>query len=425
MGFILFLILLLLLVLGMHVAFSLGIIGFLALYLLSGDQALAALPSIFYDSLDSFTLIAIPIYIFMANLLTQSKVSKDLYEMIQDWVGHFTGGLGISTVLFCAGFSAISGSSVATAATVGMLALPEMIKAGYERKFVFGMIAAGGTMGILIPPSLFFILYGALTDVSVGKLFIAGIIPGLIMSGFFFIYVILFSKAKGYGKKERSTWAARLTSTKRGFWILFLPIIIIGGIYTGIFTPTEAAAVGTMYVLLATLLRRSLTIQLLKESLLQTLKTTSMIFLIICGALLFGHVTTILQMPQQVINFMSKMGASPVLFIILICILFIFLGDFLEVVSITVITLPILYPILLNFNVDLIWFGVIMCINMEFALITPPVGLNLYVIQGIVPDANLIEAFLGTWPFMLLMALTLVLIFIFPPVATWLPQFLM
>ncbi len=425
MGFALFLILLLFLALGMHVAFSLGIIGFSALYLLSGGQAFVALPSIFYDSLESFTLIAIPIYIFMANLLTQSKISRDLYEMIQDWVGHFTGGLGITTVLFCTGFSAISGSSVATAATVGMLALPEMIKAGYERKFIFGMIAAGGTMGILIPPSLFFILYGALTDVSVGKLFIAGIIPGLIMSGFFFIYVIFFSKIRGYGKRQRATWGKRWASTRRGGWILVLPVIIIGGIYTGIFTPTEAAAVGAVYVILATLLSGNLSLQILRESLLQTLKTTSMVFLIICGALLFGHVTTLLQMPQQVIHFMSKVGSSPMLFIILVCILFIFLGDFLEVVSITVITLPVLHPILLNYNVDLIWFGVIMCINMEFALITPPVGLNLYVIQGIAPDANLIEAFLGTWPFMILMAVTLILIFIFPSLATWLPQFLL
>lgn len=425
MGFVLFLILLFFLAFGMHVAFSLGIIGFCALYLLSGKLAFVALPGIFYDSLESFTLIAIPIYIFMANLLTQSKVNQDLYEMIQNWVGHLTGGLGITTVLFCAGFSAISGSSVATAATVGMLALPEMIKAGYERRFVFGMIAAGGTMGILIPPSLFFILYGALTDVSVGKLFIAGIIPGLMMSAFFFFYVILFSKLRGYGRRERSTWQKRLASTRRGAWVLFLPIIIIGGIYTGIFTPTEAAAVGAVYVLLVTLLKKSLTLAILKESLLQTLKTTSMIFLIICGALLFGHVTTILKMPQQVINFMSGLGVSWVLFVILVCILFIFLGDFLEVVSITVITLPILHPILMNFNVDLIWFGVIMCINMEFALITPPVGLNLYVIQGIAPDADLLEAFLGTWPFMLLMGLTLVLIFVFPSLATWLPKFLM
>lgn len=408
----------------MPVAFSLSLVGFTALYILSGNQAFIALPSIYYDSLESFTLIAIPLYILMANLLSQSKVSEDLYEMIQDWVGHFTGGLGITTVLFCTGFSAISGSSVATAATVGTLALPEMLKAGYERKFIFGMIAAGGTMGILIPPSLFFILYGALTDVSVGKLFIAGIIPGLIMSGFFFLYVIIFSKIRGYGKREKVNWSKRWASTRKGFWILLLPVIIIGGIYTGIFTPTEAGAVSVIFVIFATLLNRRFSIEVLKDSLLSTLKTTSMVFMIICGALLFGYVTTLLKMPQQIIHYMSRLGASPLIFIIFVCILFIFLGDFLEVVSITVITLPILHPILLNYQIDLIWFGVIMCINMEFALITPPVGLNLYVIQGIAPDANLIEAFLGTWPFMIFMAWTLILIFIFPSLATWLPQFL-
>jgi len=276
-------------------------------------------------------------------------------------------------------------------------------------------------LGILIPPSLFFILFGALTDVSVGKLFIAGIIPGLLISGLFVIYIIFHAKFSGYVRTERPPWRKRLYSTKKGFWMFPLPIIVLGGIYVGIFTPTEAAAVGAIYAILVALLRKRLNITVLKESLLHTLRTTSMIFLIICGALVFGHVITMLKMPQQLINFMSQLGVPPVLFIILVCILFIFLGDFLEVVSITLITLPILHPILIAFHVDLIWFAVIMCITMEFALITPPVGLNLYVIQGIVPDADLIEAFLGTWPFMVLMMLTLILIFIFPSLAIWLP----
>jgi C4-dicarboxylate transporter DctM subunit len=361
----------------------------------------------------------------MASILNQTKASDDLYEMIRDWVGHLPGGMAITTSLLCTGFAAISGSSVASAATIGRLSLPKMLDAGYERKFTFGIVAAGGTLGILIPPSLFFILFGAMTDVSVGKLFTAGIIPGLIASALFIVYIILHSKHRKYARSEAATWPERLNSAKRGCWLLPLPVVVLGGIYVGIFTPTEAAAVGAIYSLVITLINRQLTGRILLESLLQTLKTTSMIFLIICGALMFGHVITILRIPQQLIDYISSLGLTSLTFIIFVCILFIFLGDCLEVVSITLISLPILHPVLVAFNVDLIWFGVIMCITMEFALITPPVGLNLYVIQGIIPDADLIQVFRGTWPFMLLLLITLVLIFIFPSLAIWLPMAVM
>lgn len=420
-----FIVLMVFLALGMPVAFSLGIVGFSALLFITGPQAFAALPTIYYDSLDSFTLSAIPLYIFMASILNQTKASDDLYEMIRDWVGHLPGGMAITTSLLCTGFAAISGSSVASAATIGRLSLPKMLDAGYERKFTFGIVAAGGTLGILIPPSLFFILFGAMTDVSVGKLFTAGIIPGLIASALFIVYIILHSKHRKYARSEAATWPERLNSAKRGCWLLPLPVVVLGGIYVGIFTPTEAAAVGAIYSLVITLINRQLTGRILLESLLQTLKTTSMIFLIICGALMFGHVITILRIPQQLIDYISSLGLTSLTFIIFVCILFIFLGDFLEVVSITLISLPILHPVLVAFNVDLIWFGVIMCITMEFALITPPVGLNLYVIQGIIPDADLIQVFRGTWPFMLLLLITLVLIFIFPSLAIWLPMAVM
>lgn len=417
-----FFFLMLFLFLGVPVAFSLAIVGFSTLVAISGPQAFIGLPTIFYDSLDSFTLTAIPLYIFMANVLNQSKASDNLYEMVKDLVGHYSGGLAIASSLLCTGFAAISGSSVASAATIGRLTLPKMMDAGYERRFCFGIVAAGGTLGILIPPSLFFILFGAMTDVSVGKLFIAGILPGLISSGLFIVYIIVHSKRKGYARSAASTMRDKLNSARKGVWLLPLPVIVLGGIYAGIFTPTEAAAVGVIYSLVITLINRQLTAKILIDSLLQTLRTTSMIFFIICGALLFGHVITLLKIPQQLIDHMSNFGLSPLAFIILVCVLFIFLGDFLEVVSITLISLPILHPVLMALNVDLVWFGVVMCITMEFALITPPVGLNLYVIQGIVPDADLFQVFRGTWPFMLLLMLTLVLVFVFPSLAMWLPE---
>jgi C4-dicarboxylate transporter DctM subunit len=376
---------------------------------------------IIYQSLHSFTLTAIPLFILMANILIHSRISEDLYRFIHSLVGHWPGGLGIATVLFCAGFSAISGSSVATAATVGMLSVPEMLQMGYDRRFTFGLVAAGGTLGILIPPSLSMILYGALTDVSVGDLFIAGIIPGLILTGFFLIYTVIHARKRGYVRTRPAGWSERVIALRRSAWGLVLPPLVLGGIYLGWFTPTEAAGVGVVYSLTAALISRRLRILNLMPVLLSSLRTTVMVLIIIVGAILFGHVVTILHVPQRLITFLGELDAAPWQFIILVCVIFIFLGDFLEVVSITIITLPIIFPILLAMGIDPVWFAVIMTINMEFALITPPVGLNLFVIKGVVEDASLMEVFQGTLPFMLLMLAVLILVILFPQLSLWLP----
>lgn len=412
----------LLLLAGMPVAFALGLSGLVGLWAIQGAGAFYAVTTIVFESLTSFTLTAVPLFILMANILNHSRISEDLYRFIQSWVGHFPGGLAIATILFCAGFSAISGSSVATAATVGMLALPEMLRAGYDRKFIFGMVAAGGTLGILIPPSLSMILYGALTDVSVGDLFVAGIIPGIVLTSFFLGYVVVYSRRHGYGRGTPADWPARMRALKSAAWGMVLPPLVIGGIYAGWFTPTEAAGVGVVYSLAASLLGKRLSAPRLLSALQGTLRTTTMVLMIIAGAMLFGHVVTMLQVPQRLIQLLADLHVSSLVFILLLCVIFIFLGDFLEVVSITLITLPIIYPILLAMKIDPVWFAVIMTINMEFALITPPVGLNLFVIQGIVPGASLFEVFRGTWPFMLLMLAVLVLVIALPELSLWLPS---
>ena len=409
------------LVVGMPVAFSLGVVGLSGLFALEGGGAFYGVTMIIYESLHSFTLTAIPLFILMANILIHSRISEDLYRFIHSLVGHWPGGLGIATVLFCAGFSAISGSSVATAATVGMLSVPEMLQMGYDRRFTFGLVAAGGTLGILIPPSLSMILYGALTDVSVGDLFIAGIIPGLILTGFFLVYTVFHARKRGYVRTRPAGWSERAIALRRSAWGLVLPPLVLGGIYLGWFTPTEAAGVGVVYSLTAALISRRLNILKLMPVLLSSLRTTAMVLIIIVGAILFGHVVTILHVPQRLITFLGELDVAPWQFIILVCIIFIFLGDFLEVVSITIITLPIIFPILLAMGIDPVWFAVIMTINMEFALITPPVGLNLFVIKGVVEDASLMEVFQGTLPFMLLMLVVLILVILFPQLSLWLP----
>lgn len=410
--------------LGFPVAFALGISGFAMMLWIQGTSAFPALPLIVFESLNSFTLIAIPLFILMGNILVGARISRDVYQVVRDWFGTWPGGIAVSTVFFSAGFSAISGSSVATASTIGSVALPELLGSRYERRFCFGIVAAGGTIGILIPPSLFMILYGSLTDVSVGKLFIAGIIPGILMSGLFLAYVVVFSWFKGYRGERKTPMKDRMASLRAGFWGLLLPPIILGGIYAGIFTPTEAAAVGVAYSFVVAFAVKKMAFAELRPILLKTIKTTVMVFFIIIGAKIFGHTVTMLQIPQQVITALGNMGISPLMFIVLIGVLFLFMGDFLEVVSITLITLPVIYPILVAMGIDPLWFAVIMCICMEFALITPPVGLNLFVIQGLVPGSTTGEIFRGTVPFMGLMLATLILVVAFPGLSTWLPQFM-
>ena len=412
---------LLLLLCGFPVAFALGIAGFAMMTVLQGALALPALPSLIYESLSSFTLIAIPLYILMANVLIRTGISHDIYRFVHTWFGNLPGGAAVTTAVFSGGFAAISGSSVATASAIGTLALPEMKRAGYDRRFAYGIVAAGGTIGILIPPSLFMILYGSLTDESVGKLFIAGIAPGLLMTFAIFAYAVLYSLAKGHRGAARATRGDRVQALRAALWGIFLPIIVLGGIYTGIFTPTEAAAVGVVYSVVIGFGTRRLQLADLRPILLQTTQTSVMIFFVIIGAAIFGHVVTMLQVPQQVIRAMAALGFTPLAFVLLMCLVFLVLGAFLEVVSVTLITLPIVYPILLALKIDPIWFAVVMCINMEIALVTPPVGLNLFVIQGLDRSASSQDVFRGVLPFIAVMTLVLALVIAFPSLSTWLP----
>jgi C4-dicarboxylate transporter, DctM subunit len=418
----LFLFFLVLILAGIPVGFSLAIAGTVGLWLTAGlGKVFVTLPTVMYGSLNNFVLIAIPLYILMGNIIIQGKLSDKIYDALNEFVGHLPGGLAIVTVLFCTIFAAISGSSVATAATVGMLVLPEMLRLNYQRKFIFGLTAAGGTLGILIPPSLNFILYGALTDESVGKLFIAGVIPGLILSSFFLVYAVIFSYKKGYKSTHIPDWKKRLSALKKAFFSLLIIPVIMVGIYTGVFTPTEAAGVGSAYALLVAIASGKLTWNALLAVLTDTLKTSCMILMIIVGAMIFGYVVTLLQFPQNVIKWMVEHQVTPLTFLLGTFFLVLFLGCFVECVTIMVILTPILYPVVLKLGIDPIWFGVFLTINMELALITPPVGLNLFVINTIVPESKLEEVYQGVWPFILLMILSLVVIYLFPSTATWLP----
>ena len=391
-----------LLVLGLPVAFSLGTAGLFGMFaFMGGGSSLAQIPILAYKSLDDFVLTAVPLYILMSQILLTGKVGNDLFELGNKWLRHLPGGLGVATVFACAIFAAITGSSVACAVTIGAIAIPEMLSRGYERTLVLGAVAAGGTLGILIPPSIPMILYGAITGESVGQLFMSGVVPGVILT-LLFIAVVVYSSRK--------------------LPLQLLPVLVVGGIYTGAFTPTEAAAIGTVYSLFITfVIYRTLGLKDMPEILLDTVKTTSMIFAIMIGATLFGFVLTILQVPQALTSLVAEMETSRWIVFIAINILLLVLGCILESISIIFITLPILYPIIMKLGFDPIWFNVVMLINLELALITPPVGMNLFVLQGISPDSKMTQIIKGVIPFGIIMALEILLLCFFPEIATWLP----
>ncbi len=415
------LLLLILLASGLPVAFSLGLGGVAGMILfMGGDGALAQLPIIGYKSLDDFVLTAVPMYILMSQILLTGKVGNDLFELANKWLRHLPGGLGIATVMACAVFAAITGSSVACAVTIGAIAIPEMLARGYDRPLVLGAVAAGGTLGILIPPSIPMILYGAITDESIGKLFMSGVIPGVIMTLMFTAIVVY--RSRNLQREAAATWDERISALKKSIWGLFLPIIVVGGIYTGIFTPTEAAGIGTVYSLFITFcVYRTLSFKDMPGILNDTIKTTCMIFAIMIGASLFGFVLTILDAPQALTNYVAGLETSRwVVFIAINCLL-LFLGCILESVSIIFITLPILFPLILSLGFDPIWFNVVMLLNLELALITPPVGMNLFVLQGISPDSKMTEIVKGVIPFGLAMFVLIFILCLFPELATWLP----
>ena len=409
---------------GMPVAFALIFAAILGMLLfLGGPAAFTQIPVIAYKTLDDFVLVAVPLYILMSQILLKGQVGNDLFELGNKWLGHLPGGLGVATIFACAIFAAISGSSVATAVTIGAMAIPEMLRRGYERTTVLGTVAAGGTLGILIPPSIPMILFGSITGESVGKLFLSGIIPGALLTLLFILYLIF--RCRTMERQPAAPWNERFRTLQKNIWGLMLPVIVVGGIYTGIFTPTEAAAVGTLYSLVITFfIYRTVNVQDMTEILTETVKTTSMIFAIMIGAMLFGFIMTAIQAPQALMALVTESAASKWLIFIGMNITLLALGCVLETVSIILIILPMLFPIVKHLGFDLIWFNVVMLINMELALITPPIGMNLFVIKGISPDSRLQQIIAGSIPFALIMVLEITLLCLFPELATWLPSIL-
>jgi C4-dicarboxylate transporter DctM subunit len=409
---------------GMPIFLSLTILGSIGLFFLMGGRLASqqAVATLAYKALDSFTITAIPLYILGSGLLGSSGIGDKLFDICRAWFSRLPGNLSIASIAACAIFAAISGSSVATAAAIGSIAIPAMVARNYDEGLALGCVAGGGTLGILIPPSLQFLLYGAITETSVGQLFIAGIIPGALLSLFFMFYVFITCRNDvKYASTARMSWSERVISLKKGGLILPAPVIVIGGLYSGIFTPTEAAGVLVIYAIFASFLSGGLNWQHLIPTMRLTITSSVMVLMIIVGAIIFGGVVTLLRIPQDFTEFVIRLPIPSWGVIILINILILFLGMFIECVSITLITVPILFPAIIALGYNPVWFGVLFTINMELALITPPVGLNLYVIKGIT-NAKFETIVKGVWPFMALLALGLILVGLCEPLATWLPS---
>jgi C4-dicarboxylate transporter DctM subunit len=408
-----------LLLIRVPVAFALGGLG-LGMLLVGGFSPMMA-PQSVLSTLDGFILLAVPLFLLMSNVLLKAGVGRDLFAAVSAWVGHWPGGLAVATILSCGVFAAISGSSVATAATIGTVAIPEMVNRGYDKRFVYGLLAAGGTLGILIPPSIPMIIYGFITEESVISLFLAGIGPGILLVLFFIGFSMIYAWRGGQAREQKCNWDERKRATLKALPAIILAVVIIAGIYSGAFTPTEAAAIGfAVAVILTGPVMRALSWKAFWAAAYEAMATTVAIVLIIAGAKIFGKAITLYRIPQDISVFLTHNVHTPLAFILVVSGILLILGLVFESLSMVLIMTPVLLPAATSMHFDPIWFGVYMVIMVECALITPPVGMNLYVIQS-VAKTRLGEVARGVMPFLLLMFLCAAVLYFWNDLALYIP----
>jgi len=421
--------LLALLAIGMPIAFALGLVSIAALILTDGWWSLSILGESFFGGLDSFALVSIPMFILMGGAVAASPAGKDLYEGLDRWLNRLPGGLVLSNLGACSIFAALSGSSPATCAAIGKMGIPEMTKRGYPEGIAAGSIAAGGTLGILIPPSITMIVYGISTETSIGRLFVAGIIPGLLLTALFMIYTLVACRLRGIGLDSvgrRYSLSEKLAALPRVLPFLTIILAILYVLYGGVATPSEAAGVGALFVLiLVMVIYRLFNFSALSVVFRDTLKESVMIMMIIAASELFSYTLSSLFITQSIAEWISALDVNRWVLMGMINVFLLVAGFFLPPVAVILMTAPILLPIITQAGFDPYWFAVIFTINMEIGLITPPVGLNLYVINGIMPRMALATILKGALPYVLCMVLAIVILSLFPGLVTWLPEFLM
>ena len=417
-----------LLALRMPVGVAMAVVGTIGFGVLNSWPAtMAQLGREPYVIASSYELIVIPLFVLMGNLANRANLSRNLYDAAYAVVGHYKGGLAMSTVGACAGFGMICGSSIATAATMSQMAAPEMRRHGYSDALISGSIASGGTLGIIIPPSVILVIYAYLTEQSVQKLFFAALIPGIIAVVLYMIairvYLLIFPKQGGYGTKMPMN--ERLAAIWKVFPIFLIFAIIMGGLYLGFFTATESAAVGVILVLIFIFLRRQLTLEMLKNSVWDTIKTVGALYLIVVGAAVFNVLITVTQLPFTVVDFINDLQLTQIGIILVICVIYLVLGTVMDSLAMLFLTIPVFYPVIADAGIDPIWFGIFAVIVVEFGLISPPIGMNLFVIKGVMQKTPLQTIWFGTVPFLITDVIRLVLIIAFPAICLYLPSLLM
>ena len=419
-----FVVLFVLMLLRVPVGMAMGLVGVSGYALIAGGgPALKLIGQTSMRTVTDYTFGVIPMFMLMGAFVSVSGVSRELFRAANALIGHLRGGLGMATVLACGGFAAICGSSVATAATFSTVAYPEMRRYGYPQSFSTGVIAAGGTLGAMLPPSTVRAVYAVITQQDIGKLFMAGVLPGLLAMGMYVLTIIaivaLAPKLLPAGEKK--PWSERLAAMKDVWPSLVLFIFVIGGLYGGVFTPTEAGGVGAGGAFLLGVIRRKLDRAGIRQALLQATRTAAAVFTVLIGALLFGYFLTITQTPQKLTEFLTGLGIGRYGVLALIMVMYLLLGCLMDAMAMIILTVPIIFPVIMQLGFDPIWFGVIIVMTVELGLIHPPVGMNVFVIKSVVQEVSFTTIFKGVIPFVLTDILRLLILIAFPAIALWLP----
>lgn len=420
-----FLVLFGLMLLRVPVGMAMGLVGVTGYAYIAGPgPALKLIGQSSMRTVTDYTFGVIPMFMLMGAFVSVSGVSKELFRAANAFIGHMRGGLGVATVLACGGFAAICGSSVATAATFSSVAYPEMRRFGYPQSFSTGVIAAGGTLGAMLPPSTVLAVYAILTQQDIGKLFMAGIVPGLLAMLLYVITIMIIVRVKPdlLPRGEQKSWGERFNGLKDVWAPLVLFMFVIGGLYGGFFTPTEAGGVGASGAFLLGVLRGKLDRAGIREALLSATRTSAAVFTVLIGALLFGYFLTITQVPQKLTEMLTGLGVGRYGILALIMVMYLVLGCLMDAMAMIILTVPIIYPVIVQLGFDPIWFGVIIVMTVELGLIHPPVGMNVFVIKSVVKDVSFTTIFKGVIPFVVTDLFRLVVLISFPAIALWLPS---
>ena len=409
------------------IALSMGLIGFAGLWWMKGlGPSMASATTVVYESGFQYALSVVPLFILMGNFVTRAGMSRELYRAAFTFVGHLRGGLAMATVLACAGFGAICGSSIATAATMTKVAYPSMREHGYSDELAAGSIAAGGTLGILIPPSTIMVIYGLMTETNIGKLFAAGVVPGAVATLLLCLAVryITWRDPKAGPPAERTTWRERLTAVRDIWAVAALFAIVMGGIYGGVFTATEGAGIGAFGAFCFALARRVLTWKVMFDVLMESARTTGMLFMILVGALVFANFVNFTSMPADLKDFVARYEVHPMAVMAAICVIYVLLGTAMEELSMILLTVPVFFPLVTHLGFDPVYFGIIIVVVVEIGLISPPVGMNMFVVRSLLPNVSTTTIFRGVTPFVVADVVRLAILVAFPAISLWLPKVL-